>query len=142
MTSKEIFDLFSRFENSSIHSMKLSCGDFSMELSKAAVPAEHTPAAPKAAPAAAVPAPAPSTSGDAAISAPLVGTFYAASAPGAAPFVAVGSKVRKGETVCLIEAMKMMSEIPAPCDCTITEVLKEDGQLVSFDEPLFRYQPC
>ena len=145
MTSREIFDLFSRFENSSIQSMKLSCGDFSMELSKAAVPAEHAPAAPsvsapKAAPAA--PVSSVSTSGDAAISAPLVGTFYAASAPGAAPFVAVGSKVRKGETVCLIEAMKMMSEIPAPCDCTITEILKEDGQLVSFDEPLFRYQPC
>lgn len=142
MTSKEIFDLFSRFENSSIQSMKLSCGDFSMELSKAAVPAEYAPAAPKAVPAAASPAPSLSTSGDAAINAPLVGTFYAASAPGAAPFAAVGSKVRKGETVCLIEAMKMMSEIPAPCDCIITEILKEDGQLVSFDEPLFRYQPC
>ena len=120
MTSKEILELFSRFECSSIQSMKLSCGDFSMELSKTALSSSHITS----------------------ICSPLVGTFYAASAPGAAPFVTVGSKVQKGETVCLIEAMKMLSEIPAPCDCIITEILKEDGQLVSFDEPIIRYQPC
>ena len=53
-----------------------------------------------------------------------------------------GDRVRKGQPVCLLEAMKMMSEIPAPCDCEITAVLKENGALVSFGEPLFRYQPC
>ena len=46
------------------------------------------------------------------------------------------------QPLCLLEAMKMMSEIPAPCDCEITAVLKENGALVSFGEPLFRYQPC
>lgn len=139
MTSKEILDLFSRFESSSITSMKLSSGDFSLELNKADVPVEHAPTAPLA------PRASLSTSvprGNTEICAPLVGTFYAASAPGSEPFVSVGRKVRKGETVCLIEAMKMMSEIPAPCDCTITEILKQDGQLVSYDEALFRYQPC
>ena len=50
--------------------------------------------------------------------------------------------VSKGQPLCLLEAMKMMSEIPAPCDCEITAVLKENGALVSFGEPLFRYQPC
>ena len=74
--------------------------------------------------------------------APMVGTFYAASAPEQPPFVKVGDRVRKGQPVCLLEAMKMMSEIPAPCDCEITAVLKENGALVSFGEPLFRYQPC
>ena len=53
-----------------------------------------------------------------------------------------GDRVKKGQPLCLIEAMKMMSEIPAPCDCVIEEVLKADGQLAAFDEPLFRYQPC
>ena len=77
-----------------------------------------------------------------AITAPMVGTFYAASAPEQPPFVSVGDRVRKGQPVCLLEAMKMMSEIPAPCDCEITAVLKENGALVSFGEPLFRYQPC
>jgi biotin carboxyl carrier protein len=72
----------------------------------------------------------------------MVGTFYAASAPEQPPFVQVGDRVRKGQPVCLLEAMKMMSEIPAPCDCEITAVLKENGALVSFGEPLFRYQPC
>lgn len=140
MTSKEILELFSRFECSSIQSMKLSCGDFSMELSKTTLPSSHisAPQAPLTAPHN-VPS---STNDSTSICSPLVGTFYAAAAPGAAPFVTVGSKVQKGETVCLIEAMKMMSEIPAPCDCIITEVLKEDGQLVSFDEPVIRYQPC
>ena len=140
MTSKEILELFSRFECSSIQSMKLSCGDFSMELSKTALSSSHisAPQAPIAAPHN-LPI---STNDSTSICSPLVGTFYAASAPGAAPFVTVGSKVQKGETVCLIEAMKMLSEIPAPCDCIITEVLKEDGQVVSFDEPIIRYQPC
>ena len=72
----------------------------------------------------------------------MVGTFYAASAPEQPPFVKVGDRVRKGQPVCLLEAMKMMSEIPAPCDCEITAVMKENGALVSFGGPLFRYQPC
>ena len=74
------------------------------------------------------------------ITAPLVGTFYAASAPDAAPFVQVGDHVKKGQTVCLMEAMKMMNEVQAPCDCVIEEILQEDGALVSFGEPLLRYR--
>lgn len=137
MTNQEIFDLITRFENSSIHSLKLSKGDFSLELNKdstaasCSVPA-HSVSAPVAARQEDVPV----------ITAPLVGTYYAASTPGAAPFVAVGDTVKKGQTVCLIEAMKMMSEIPAPCDGIITEILKENGSLVAFGEPIFRYQPC
>lgn len=140
MTNIEILELFSRFENSSIQSLKLSRGDFSMELCKTDSSTNHISAPP-------FPLTVPtrasvSTDDDTAICSSLVGTFYAAPSPGAAPFVTVGSKVHKGEAVCLIEAMKMMSEVPAPCDCIITEVLKEDGQLVSFDEAIIRYQPC
>ena len=144
MTNQEIYDLMDRFQRSSIHSMKLSMEDFSIELAKApvaAVPVQAAPvAAAVAAPAAAAEAPAqPELS---AISAPLVGTYYAAPAPDQDPFVAVGDRVKKGQTVCLIEAMKMMSEVPAPCDCVIEEVLKANGDLAAFGEALFRYKPC
>ena len=144
MTNQEIYDLMDRFQRSSIHSMKLSMEDFSIELAKApvaAVPVQAAPvAAAVAAPAAAAEAPAQPELP--AISAPLVGTYYAAPAPDQDPFVAVGARVKKGQTVCLIEAMKMMSEVPAPCDCVIEEVLKATGDLAAFGEPLFRYKPC
>jgi biotin carboxyl carrier protein len=76
------------------------------------------------------------------VTAPLVGTFYAAPAPDQPPFVKKGDRVIKGQTLCLLEAMKMMSEIPAPCDCVIEEVLKDDGALAAFGDPLIRYRPC
>ena len=140
MTNQEIFDLMDRFQRSSLRSMKLSCQDFSIELEQGAPAAAA--AAPAAAPApAATAAPAPQPESPV-ISAPLVGTYYAASAPDKPPFVNPGDRVTKGQTVCLIEAMKMMSEVPAPCDCVIEEVLKANGELAAFGEPLFRYRPC
>ena len=72
------------------------------------------------------------------IKAPLVGTFYTAAGPESEPFVKVGDQVKKGQTVCILEAMKMMSEIPAPMDCVIEEVLLENGSLAGYDAPLFR----
>ena len=140
MTNQEIFDLMDRFQRSSLRSMKLSCQEFSIELEQGASAAAA--AAPAAAPvpaAAAAPAPQPESP---VISAPLVGTYYAASAPDQPPFVNTGGRVKKGQTVCLIEAMKMMSEVPAPCDCVIEEVLKANGELAAFGEALFRYRPC
>lgn len=139
MTNQEIFDLMDRFQRSSLRSMKLSCQDFSIELEQSAPAAAA--AAPEAVPAPAAAAPAPQPESPV-ISAPLVGTYYAASAPDQPPFVAPGDRVKKGQTVCLIEAMKMMSEVPAPCDCVIEEVLKANGALTAFGEPLFRYRPC
>lgn len=141
MTNQEIFDLMDRFQRSSLRSMKLSCQDFSIELEQGALAAAAAaaPAAVPAPTAAAAPAPQPESP---VISAPLVGTYYAASAPDQPPFVNPGDRVKKGQTVCLIEAMKMMSEVPAPCDCVIEEVLKANGELAAFGEPLFRYRPC
>ena len=140
MTNQEIFDLMDRFQRSSLRSMKLSCQDFSIELEQgASAAAAAAPAAAPAPTAAATPAPQPESP---VISAPLVGTYYAASAPDQPPFVNTGGRVKKGQTVCLIEAMKMMSEVPAPCDCVIEEVLKANGELAAFGEPLFRYRPC
>lgn len=72
------------------------------------------------------------------IKAPIVGVFYSASAPGAKPFVSVGDVVKKGEVVCIIEAMKCMNEIQAEEDGEIVEVLAKDGDLVEYDQPVFR----
>ncbi len=90
----------------------------------------------------AAPAAAPTAEEAPAVTAPLVGTFYAAPAPEQPPFVAPGDRVQKGQTVCLIEAMKTMIEVPAPCDCVIEEVLKANGELAAFGEALMRYRPC
>ena len=139
MTNQEIFDLISRFEDSSLHTLKLSTQDFSIELSRGGAPVSTASAVPSA------PAPRP-TGGESrpdrnsgpTVNAPLVGTFYAAPAPGEEAFAAPGKQVKKGETLCLIEAMKMMSEIPAPADCVVEEVLARDGEAVGFGEPLLR----
>lgn len=139
MTNQEIFELMARFDASTITSFKLTTKDTTLELGKgAAASAAPTPAvspAPAAAPAA-----APAQPEGPCITAPLVGTFYAASAPDAEPFVKPGDHVKKGQTVCLMEAMKMMNEVQAPCDCVIEAVLQEDGALVSFGDPLIRYR--
>lgn len=138
MTNQEIFELMARFDASTATTLKLSTKDFSLELGKGGPAAPIPAAAPVPAPAAAVsPAAAPAPAGKC-ITAPLVGTFYAAPAPGEAPFVKAGDQVRKGQTVCVLEAMKMMSEVPAPVDCIIEEVLVKDGELVGFDAPMFR----
>ena len=135
MTNTELFELMDRFERSTLHTLKLSTPGFALELERGNTAAS----VPVPAAAAAVPAPKKDTK---TIDAPLVGTFYAAPAPDQPPFVSSGTRVTKGQTVCLIEAMKMMSEVPAPCDCIIEEVLKADGQLAAFGDPLFRYTPC
>ena len=126
MTNQEIFELMSRFEGSSLRAMKVTRGDCTLELERGA----------------AAPAPAPEKKEEPAVTAPLAGVFYAAAEPGGKPFAAVGDRVRKGDTLCLMEAMKMISEIAAPCDLIVTEILKENGELAAYGEPLMRYRPC
>jgi len=72
---------------------------------------------------------------------PMVGTFYEAPSPGAAPFVSKGSAVKEKTVVCIIEAMKLMNEIEAEIKGEIVEVLVENGHLVEFGQPLFRVKP-
>lgn len=72
------------------------------------------------------------------VTAPLVGVFYASPAPDEPPYVTAGAQVKKGDTLCLIEAMKMMSEVPSPADCVVEEVLTKDGEAVGVGTPLFR----
>jgi acetyl-CoA carboxylase biotin carboxyl carrier protein len=95
--------------------------------------------------AATAPAVAPSVSAEdgdlIAISAPMLGTFYRAEAPGAAPFVAAGTRVEKDTVVCLIEVMKMMNSIHAGVVGTIVEVCAENAELVEYGTPLFQVRP-
>ena len=104
----------------------------------AAAPAALPPpaAAPPSAPAAEAAEPG-SGAGEALATAPLVGTFYAAASPDSDPFVSVGDTVKVGQTLCIIEAMKLMNEVPAETAGVVTEVLVENAQPVEFDQPLF-----
>ena len=103
-----------------------------------AAPVAAMPAAAAQAPAAVAVAPAetPAEEGHV-LKSPMVGTFYRASAPGAAAFVEIGSTVKQGETICIIEAMKLLNEIEADASGVIKEILVENGQPVEFGQPLF-----
>ena len=119
-------------------------------LSPATVPdiaAAAAPGRPSAAPAAAPAAPAAAAAEPErpanwyAVKAPMVGTFYAAPQPGAPAFVKVGDEVAAGETLCIVEAMKLMNEISAPEMGTIREICVEDSEPVEFGTPLFWIEP-
>ena len=71
------------------------------------------------------------------VKAPMVGTFYRASSPGASPFIEVGQSVKEGDTLCIIEAMKILNEIEAEKSGTVTKILVENGQPVEYGQPLF-----
>ncbi len=101
-----------------------------------AAPAPAAPvAAPVAAPAAAA-APAAVDTSKNAVTSPMVGTAYGAPAPGAKPFIEVGQKIKEGQTLLIVEAMKTMNQIPSPRSGTVTAILFEDGQPVEYGEPL------
>ena len=95
-------------------------------------------AAPVAAATAAAEAPAaPAAVAGHQVKSPMVGTFYRASSPGAKSFVEVGSQVKEGETLCIIEAMKILNEIEADKSGTVTRILVDNGQAVEYGQPLF-----
>ena len=151
MTLKEIKDLIKVFNNSGLSKLKVEDGDFGLTLEKGGSTPAATAAAPAQtqsapAPAASAPAPsaapAPATEQDLAdnavyITSPMVGTFYRSPSPDSPPFVKVGDTVKKGQTLCILEAMKIMNELEAEFDCKILEILAEDGQPVEYDMPLF-----
>lgn len=139
MDLNEIKALMDRFDTSACTVLELEEGNLRLRLEKGTAPVSAAPEiqATPAAPGAAAPQPAPAEEGQT-LNAPLVGTFYAAPSPEVAPFVKAGDTVKKNDTVCILEAMKMMSEVPSPADGVITEVLVSDGELVGFDQPLFR----
>ena len=87
--------------------------------------------------AAAAPIPAPEAAEGNVIKSPMVGTFYRSSSPGGTPFIDVGSQVKEGDVICIVEAMKILNEIEADHSGTITRVLAENGQAVEYGQALF-----
>ena len=140
---EEIKELMALLENSSLSALEVQQDDVKVRLEKPAVtvaapvavpaPAPVAAPAPAAAPAA---APAPADAGKAS-NAPIVGVFFAAPSPDSEPYVSVGKRVKKGDVVCIIEAMKCMNEIQAEEDGEITAVLATNGELVEYGQPLF-----
>jgi acetyl-CoA carboxylase biotin carboxyl carrier protein len=142
---KTLIDLVSE---SNVSELEITEAEGKVRIVKGGVPqqaaAAAVPAAPVGAPAVAAPALAPGAA-PAPVAAPLghtvkspmVGTFYRAASPGAKPFIEIGSQVKEGDTVCIIEAMKILNEIEADKSGTITQVLVENGQAVEYGQPLF-----
>ncbi|KAF1053948.1 MAG: Biotin carboxyl carrier protein of acetyl-CoA carboxylase [Stenotrophomonas maltophilia] len=150
MDIRKVKKLIELLEESGIDELEIREGEESVRISRhsksvpapvyAAAPAYAPVAAPAPAPAAAAPAAAeaaaPKFNGNA-IRSPMVGTFYRASSPTSANFVEVGQSVKKGDILCIVEAMKMMNHIEAETSGTIESILVENGQPVEFDQPLF-----
>ena len=158
MDIRKVKKLIELLEESNLTELEVVEGEESVRLSRASVSSgpqvsymmpPAMPAAPAPvhaiAPAAAMPAaaaPAPAAAADAIPEgdiqrSPMVGTYYASPSPDADPFVSLGQKVSEGETLCIIEAMKMFNQIEAETSGTIVAILAESGQPVEFDQPLF-----
>ncbi|CAK1237878.1 Biotin carboxyl carrier protein (AccB) [Fructobacillus cardui] len=137
---KEIRELMADLEKSTLRDVYIQDGEFSLHLSKneqvqgGNTPAPVAPSAPAAQP---VVNQAPAAAGKE-IKAPMVGTVYLQPKPGEPNFKNVGDHVEKGETVAIIEAMKLMTEIKSDVSGTIAEVLVDNEEVVDFDKPLYR----
>jgi len=163
MDAKDIRGLIELISTSNVTAFELEADGVKLKLVKeqpqvpaplaqpvaAAPPAPVAAAAPASAPAAAeevgepappAPVPAPAD-GLKEVTSPIVGTFYRASSPETSPFVEVGTRISRGQVVCIVEAMKVMNEIESELDGEIVEILVANGQPVEYGEPLFRIRP-
>ncbi|MDH5217765.1 MAG: acetyl-CoA carboxylase biotin carboxyl carrier protein [Gammaproteobacteria bacterium] len=149
MDIRKIKKLIELLDESGVAEIEIHEGEESVRISRygAAAPAPVY-AAPAVAPAAAAPVAAPTAEAPAvdsgssipaghAVKSPMVGTFYRSSSPGSKPFVEVGQSVSVGETLCIVEAMKILNQIEADKSGVIKAVLVENGQPVEYDQPMF-----
>ena len=147
MDIRKIKKLIELLEESGIAEIEIAEGEESVRITREikntiAAPMQYA-AAPMPAPAAATaPAPAVSEESEAVatghqVKSPMVGTFYEAASPGANPFTEIGKQVKVGDTLCIIEAMKMLNQIECDKSGVVKAVLVENGQPVEFDQPLF-----
>ena len=142
MDTKQIKTLMKDFDESGLTKLKLANDNFSLELEKGgevihAAPVQNTPvAAPAPAPQAQEQSAPSQPSGDLILS-PMVGTYYESPSPDSPSFVKVGDRVKKGQTLAILEAMKIMNELEADFDCKIVDILVTNGQAVEYDMPLF-----
>ena len=154
---EEIAEILKAIDSSSCDELVVETGELKLEARRNGAAGAPTPVREASAPAAAsasasatarpAPAAAPTPkieagSNQAMITAPMVGTFYRAPSPDAAPFVEIGSVVRKGEPVCLIEVMKLFTTINAEHDGRIVEIAAQNGELVEFGQTLFVINPA
>ena len=136
------FELMRHAAEQGLSKVTVTEGNFSITVENTpaeAATATSTAAAPEAAPAAAQESaaqPEEESYSGTVVSAPLVGTFYAANAPEEPPIVSVGDTVTKGQTLCIIEAMKTMNTIESPCDGKVQKILVTNGELVEYHQPL------
>ncbi|MDC1513042.1 acetyl-CoA carboxylase biotin carboxyl carrier protein [Porticoccaceae bacterium] len=151
MDIRKVKKLIELLEESNINELEITEGEDSVRISRGApmqayaapVPVAQQPAtitapAPAAAPAvAATAAAAPDELAGHLVKSPMVGTFYASPSPDSAAFVTVGSTVKAGDVLCILEAMKMMNQIEADRAGTIGAILAEDGEPIEYDQPLF-----
>lgn len=154
MNLEEIKGLIQEFDQSGVHKMKLEMEGLSLNLEKESVlnkafkaskpvftPTEMAssaqPVMEQSVTVSTPPAaPVQENPGEVPVKSPVVGTFYQASAPDAAPFVAVGQRVQKGQTLCIIEAMKMMNEIAAPVSGEVVRILVNQEDMVEYDQTI------
>ena len=150
MDIRKVKKLIELLDESGIAEIEIKEGEESVRISRqsqitqpvmAPPPAYIPPPSPAAAPAAVAGAPAAEAAAETieghAIKSPMVGTFYRAPSPGATPFVEVGQTVNAGDTLCIIEAMKLLNQIEADKAGKIKAILVENGQPVEYDQPLF-----
>ncbi len=151
MDIRKVKKLIELLEESGVAEIEIQEGEESVRISRYSQSAPPPPPAPVVAPVAPPPveAPAPAAAPAAepaaeaevpeghVIKSPMVGTFYRAPSPGASPFVEVGQHVNVGDTLCIIEAMKLLNQIEADKSGTIKAILVENGQPVEYDQPLF-----
>jgi acetyl-CoA carboxylase biotin carboxyl carrier protein len=156
MDIRKVKKLIELLEESGVSEIEIKEGEESVRISRhptgmvhtfaapgaypAAYPAPAAGSVPGAAAAAPVPPPAAVDSSENAVTAPMVGTFYAAPAPGAKPFVEIGSEVKPGDVLCIIEAMKMMNQIESDKAGRVVSVLVKNGDPVEFGQTLFIIQ--
>ena len=143
---KKVRQLIELMEEHDLAEIDLKQGDHGVRIKRGGEVVTTAVAAPRAAPRAAAPEPAPSAdaSTDArmlVIKSPMVGTFYKASGPDAAPFVKVGDRIGPEKTVCIVEAMKVFNEIPAGVSGQVVAILVENGAPVEFGQPLIKVDP-
>ncbi|MCG6976135.1 MAG: acetyl-CoA carboxylase biotin carboxyl carrier protein [Acidiferrobacterales bacterium] len=148
MDIRKVKKLIEMLEESSLAEIEINEGEESIRISRTSSVSYAAPAPMMAAPAAPVAAPAPAAAAESevgekelpsghAVKSPMVGTFYSAPSPGAKPFASVGDTVSVGDTLCIVEAMKMLNEIEADKSGVVKAILKENGQPVEYGEALF-----
>ena len=151
MNIKELKELIELIQKGQIAELELEKSGVRVRIKRDRGPIVPIPSSEEAPPASAVPvetpipqaSPLPSTvpAGWLTLTAPVVGTFYRAPAPDADPYVEIGNPVKKGQILCVIEAMKLMNEIESEWDGKIVEILVENAQPVEYGAPLFRIEP-